>query len=216
METTGRFEAPTIGEVAAAQRIFAGVEPRGLFYRAATELVEFALSKKSSLSVAEALAVLLQTWNVSFYRFHGTFDERHFAAIEHVLAAHEEKILSFRQRTIETFGDQDRAFIEVLFQDFEAVLGAVGAAKALHLLAPRFFPLWDRAIAGAYGLSLRRMGTNAPRYRAFMAVSKWQVEQLGGEPRLGRNPIKALDEYNYCKHTKFLTVEGAVEEEGKD
>jgi len=40
-----------------------------LFYRAATELVSLALEGKTSLSVAEALAVLLQTWNKIFYQY---------------------------------------------------------------------------------------------------------------------------------------------------
>src|ERR1051325_5999064 len=34
----------------------------------------------------------------------------------------------------------------------------VGVAKALHLLAPGFFPLWDEKIAKAYRLSTDRSG----------------------------------------------------------
>ena len=43
-------------------------------------------------------------------------------------------------------------------------------AKALHLLAPRSFPLWDAAIAKAYGCYY---GTKpAQRHLAFMRISK--------------------------------------------
>jgi hypothetical protein len=65
-----------------------------------------------------------------------------------------------------------------------------------------FFPLWDRAIAEAYGLALRQRGRNAERYCCFMRITKEQCKELGGEQTIGRNPLKAIDEYNYCKYTK--------------
>ena len=78
----------------------------------------------------------------------------------------------------------------------------MGAAKALHLLAPRFFPLWDRAIAKAYGLSLGKRGTNAERYCRFMEIVKEQGQNLGVNQPNGQNLLKAIDEYNYCKYSK--------------
>lgn len=91
-----------------------------------------------------------------------------------------------------------------MFKEFEAVLGPVGTAKCLHILAPAFFPLWDRAIARSYGLALgvSSTGKNARRYFDFMGCAKKQIESLGGEKAIGRNPLKAIDEYNYCKFTK--------------
>ena len=65
-----------------------------------------------------------------------------------------------------------------MFQDFEEILGPVGAAKALHLLAPEFFPLWDRAIASAYGVPLRKVGRNAEQYLAFIRMTREQVRHL--------------------------------------
>jgi hypothetical protein len=49
---------------------------------------------------------------------------------------------------------------------------------------------------------LRPRGRNAERYWRFMGIVKKQVQSLGGEQAIGRNPLKAIDEYNYCKHTK--------------
>jgi len=51
-------------ELKAAHAHFELIDPRDLFYRAATELVDLALKKSTPLSVAEALTVLLQTWNI--------------------------------------------------------------------------------------------------------------------------------------------------------
>jgi len=191
----------TIREIEAARRTFEANEPRDLFYRAATELVSLALEGKTSLSVAEALAVLLQTWNKMFYQYR-KFDGQHFTDIERLIRDHYSLLIDFRQRSIEGFDQGDESKVRHVFKAFEDVLGPVGAAKSLHLLAPRFFPLWDRAIAEAYGLPLRKRGTNADRYCRFMRIVKGQIQSLGGEQTIGRNPLKAIDEYNYCKHTK--------------
>jgi hypothetical protein len=89
--------------------------------------------------------------------------------------------------------------VQDIFKRFEWLLGPVGAAKALHLLAPRLFPLWDNAIAKANGVRILGRGENAKRYCFFMTAMKEQIEALGGQKRIGRNPLKALDEFYYCK-----------------
>jgi hypothetical protein len=141
-----KFNIPTIRELEAAKKAFEQNEPRDLFYRAATELVDQAIQGNSSLSLAEALAILLQTWNSAYYRYNA-FDNQHFTYIENIVKLHYKSLLKIRQRLIETFYDGDEPKIKQVFVDFEEVLGPVGAAKCLHLLAPNFFPLWDRAIA---------------------------------------------------------------------
>lgn len=193
--------AITVEQLRAAHEAFDENEPRDLFYRAAIELVDLALHGKTSLSVTEALAVLLQTWNMAFYRFH-PFTKQHVCDIEQVFSADHVELGSFRQRSIDTFCEGDVTSVKGIFDHFEGVLGPVGAAKSLHLLAPAFFPLWDRAIAKAYGIALQKAGTNAAAYIRLMMISKRQVESFGGEAALGRNPLKAVDEYNYCKFTK--------------
>jgi hypothetical protein len=195
------FHTPTIQEIEVAREAFEANEPRDLFYRAATELVDLAIHEKTSLSVAEAVAVLLQTWNRAYYRYH-PFDGEHFANIERLIGSYEQAIMDFRQRCIETFSDGDEVTVMDLFRDFEEVLGPVGAAKCLYLLSPSFFPLWDRSIAEAYGLGLKQRGRNSSQYCRFMRITKEQCSSLGGEPAIGRNPLKALDEYNYCRYTK--------------
>jgi hypothetical protein len=64
--------------------------------------------------------------------------------------------------------------------------------------APSFFPLWDRAIAKAYGLSLQPSGQNGDSYLRFMRTAGEQAKQLTEFA----DPLKALDEYNYCLYTK--------------
>lgn len=184
-----------------ARKAFEANEPRNLFYRAATELVDLALQGATSLTVAEALAVLLQTWNKAYYQYR-KFDNVHFTDIENLLSENKLLIASYRTRTIDQLDDTDGTTIENLFQLFERVLGPVGAAKALHLLAPGFFPLWDRAIAKAYNLELGRAGSNGERYWQFLCISKRQCLDVRRDNPNCHDPLKSIDEYNYCRYTK--------------
>ena len=188
---------PTLADLQAAREMFEAVEPRDLFYRLSLHLM--GQGAGSPFSRAEALAVLLQTWNHSYYqRLDIPFDAAHFAAIERLLAEHEQPLADFARRSIESLAPTDETLVRLIYHEFEAVLGQTGASKALHLLAPRFFPLWDGAIAAtAYGLYAR----DARDYWRLMGATAMQVAAVGGEAALGRNPIKAIDEYNYCRYT---------------
>lgn len=192
---------PTVEDLVRAREVFGAHEPRDVFYRAATDLVETALRGAGSVSVAEAIAVLLQTWNRPYYQYRPA-DAAHFEAMERLLTTHELWLAEARARSIESMADSDSEAVPAIFSEFEALLGPVGAAKALHLLAPWFLPLWDRKIAAAYGLALGPVGTNGRRYLRFMQVTKEQSLGVGGDQVLGRSILKALDEFNYCRFTK--------------
>lgn len=194
-------EGLSIADLNRARELFLENEPRDLFYRVATELVERSISGESSLSLAESLAVLLQTWNSAYYRFN-RFSSDHFHELDALLNDRVGEIRAYRHRTIASITSDDEEGVGSLFHAFEMTLGPVGASKTLHLLAPQFFPLWDRSIAEAYGLPLRSRGSNSPNYWAFMHVTKVLIEHVGGAESIGRNPLKAIDEYHYCKHTK--------------
>jgi len=87
---------PTIQDLKAARMVFEESEPSLPFYRAATGLMGLALRGETSLSVTEALAVLLQTWNRAFDRF-TPFDSRHFAELEHVVTSNQKDLANLRE-----------------------------------------------------------------------------------------------------------------------
>jgi hypothetical protein len=148
----------------------------------------------------------LQTWNKAYYRYRRKFDNAHFESIEGLLSRNRALLARYRETTIDQLGQQERTSIIALFCDFERVLGPVGAAKALHLLAPGLFPLWDRAIAGAYDLPLGAAGSNGERYWRFLLIAQHQCLGLKRDDPNCPNPLKAIDEYNYCRHTKKWAV----------
>ena len=191
------MENPSIQDLEDAHKRFDTIEPRSLYYRAGIELVDLAIKGNTKLKLAEAIAVLLQTWNVSYYRFR-PFTEEHFSDIHKLLETRQHLIKDLRQRNIESFCDEDANMVKGIFEEFEKVLDKTGAVKCLHLLAPCFYPLWDTEIAKAYELG---KGSEAERYCSFMEKTRDQVKSLGGKQALDRNLLKALDEYNYCKYT---------------
>lgn len=197
------MQCPSIEDLQEAHKVFLEHEPRDLFYRVATELIELAIKGETKVTLSDALAVLLKTWNSYYYRFR-PFDEEHFKKIDQLVENHAKKIISnFRTSTILSLPEKDKDEIYEIFGAFEEVLGPVGAAKSLHLLAPQFFPLWDRSIAKEGCIILMGpKGTNADRYYSFMEASyecyKMLYEKLPSE----HNLLKLIDEYNYCHYTR--------------
>lgn len=114
---------------------------------------------------------------------------------------HLQSLRTYRKLTIEDLDDGYEQEVKSMFKDFEVVLGPVGAAKTLHLIAPSVFPLWDRAIADKYKTPLKKAGHNADNYFRFMQATRQQCLWLRRQSKQ-ENILKAIDEYNYCKHTK--------------
>jgi hypothetical protein len=193
---------PTPRELARARKLFEAKEPRHLFYRVAIELIRLGRLGDTNISLAAALAVLLQTWNVSYYRFHGAFSEQHLRELEDVLADWTDVLEANAERQLGSLREDEQANVEALYGAFESVLGSTGASKALHLLAPRFFPLWDRPIAAGIGYPHAPRGSNAPRYWRFMQATRDQCDRLGGEAKYGPELLKRLDEFNFCRYTR--------------
>ena len=75
---------PTVRELKKANKTFLRNEPRDIFYRAANELVELAIQGNTKLTLSEAIATLLQSWNKSFYQYR-KFDNKHFQILDKLL-----------------------------------------------------------------------------------------------------------------------------------
>jgi hypothetical protein len=192
---------PTVAELNRAHKMYEQNEPREVFYRAAIELLGLRRSNKTSITLVESLAVLLQSWNARYYvsQHHGRFPREHFTGLKKLLQRHDDALAAYRDRAVESLAAEDEKPVARLFAEFEVLLGPVGAAKALHLLAPRFFPLWDRDIAAGDGCRLGRSGTNAPRYWRFMGITRDECVALGGEAKCGTGLVKRLDEFKFCR-----------------
>ena len=162
--------------------------------------------------MADGMGVLLLTWNQSFYRY-GAFD---FARLEAVLKKNMRRLNALRSRDIGTLCRHDEGVVKRLFAEFLDALqraegkkkgtkSPVAVAKALHLLAPGFMPLWDDKIARAYDCYYSR--TPAEKYLEFAYAMKDLAAALAPRVPSGRGKtfLKLIDEYNYAKFTKGWT-----------
>jgi len=193
-------------------RAFEEWEPRDSMYRVSTFLVCEWWGDPAKL--VDALSVLLLIWNGAFYRY-GSFDEN---ALEVCLRENQAKLNGFRERGIPSFCNEDEVDAERLFllllqalrRTIDGVESPVSAGKALHLLAPNFFPLWDQYIAPAYGCPyIGELGSVA--YIAFMKKIQVIAIQLSSEMKneggtrkdwlLSKTWLKRIDEHNYMKYT---------------
>lgn len=132
--------------------------------------------------------------------------------LEQCIARNQAVLDAFRHRNILTHSPDDDRQIRPLFQEFLDALqmcegkckgraSPVGVAKALHLLAPGFFPLWDEKIARAYDCYY---DSDPPgQYMAFFSKTKAMAEALAPQVKVdAKTLLKLIDEYNYAKYTK--------------
>lgn len=198
---------PSASEFERGYQEFQKHEPRDAMYKTATFLVKHFWGKPKDM--ADGMGVLLLTWNQAFYRY-GSFD---FARLEEVLRADMAMIESLRPRNVLSFAEPDEPAIRLLFLSFLDALrikegkkkdcrSPVGVAKALHLLAPGFLPLWDDKIARAYGCYY--IPHPERQYVTFAYTMQALARQLQKyvPPSGDRTFLKLIDEYNYAKHTK--------------
>ena len=200
----------TLSDLETECRAFEDWEPRDSMYRVSTFLVGEWWGDPAKL--VDALSVLLLIWNGAFYRY-GSFDE---GLLETCLGENQGKLNSFRERNIGSFCEADEPETEKLFillsralkRAGDGIESPVSAGKALHLLAPEFFPLWDQYIAPAY--SCPYMGELASvAYIAFTRKTRTIAVQLNaelaGDPRKEwlskKTLLKRIDEYNYMRYT---------------
>ncbi len=183
-----------------AHAVFFEKENRDVFYQAARVLLPKAMRGQVDISMDDVLGILLQTWNRQYYRYR-PWKNQHHLDIEYLCKQYKKQLLKISDKEIFVCKEGlqgDEGWIWILFMEFKKVLGPVGAAKALHLFAPAYFPLWDREIAKkAYNVSLDEAG-----YLAMMRLVKTQLKNIPQIPEVKVTLLKLIDEYNYCHYTK--------------
>ena len=136
-------------------------------------------------------------WNASFYRPRPALVRTLAADLDRLITDNRAQIEACRTRSVASYDPNvDAPAIEGLYRDFVARLWPVGSAKALHVLAPGFFPLWDDAIAQRFRLQLSPPEASVGSYLALIAIGK-RFAMTSSLPM----PLKALDEWAYVRFT---------------
>jgi len=215
-------------DILAGSKKYVKYEKRDAVYKVATFLVGHFWYKPPE--IADAVGTLLLIWNQAHYRY-CNFD-LDFQALEGFLVKNETSLIGLRQRSISTYDlKRDGAAIKNLFNDMLIVLrcakrkSPVAVSKALHLLAPDFFPIWDNDIAMVHSCYWYYSDDAARKYLEFMEKMKVLSERIistyrqknGTDRETARAAIckgassnvpfmksllKVIDEYNYS-YTKY-------------
>jgi hypothetical protein len=201
------MEIPTAEVVERGCKAFELHEPRDAMYKTATFLVDHFWGRPAEM--ADSLGVLLLTWNQAHYRY-GSFD---FRELENCIAKNMAVLEGYRVKSILAYTAEGEPRVKALFREFMLALAIaegssmgrqspVAVAKALHLLAPGFFPLWDKKIALEYGCYYSTAA--AEKYIEFITISQSIARTLQSDIALatGKTLLKLIDEYNYSKYTK--------------
>ena len=192
-------------------------EPRDAMYKVSMRLIEH--DWENDKEISEALGVLLLTWNSAFYRY----GNLNFDLIQDAVSVTKDKLSELRKRSIVTCKEDERGKIEEVYQKLifalkktgkigkknegEELYSPVSAAKALHLLCPNFFPIWDDTIAIEYGCKWHDTTLSFDKYWKFIGITASQITKLESEKNIERQEnqpatLKLVDEYNYMHFTK--------------
>ncbi|MBN1214494.1 MAG: hypothetical protein JXA99_03535 [Candidatus Lokiarchaeota archaeon] len=156
--------------------------------------------------MVDALNVFLRSWNRAFYRY-GKSD---FKCLESIIRKNYNILKSYRDKSILSFNSKDYSIIKKLFNELLEVLkienkngikkSPVSVSKALHLLAPNYFPLWDQSIAIEYHCYYSKNPDE--KYINFCKKIKEIAENISYEIETKKSLVKLIDQYNYAKYTK--------------
>ena len=192
-------------------------EPRDAMYRVSMRLIE--QNWENDEEISEALGVLLLTWNSAFYRY----GNLNFDLIQEAISKNKRRLYKLRKTSILKHSEYAMGNIEEIYKHLLVALkntgkmgnknegketySPVSVAKALHLLCPNFFPLWDDKIAIGYGCRWYNSIISFDKYWKFIRLTACQVKKLESERSAGNHgtkvgTLKLVDEYNYVHFTK--------------
>jgi hypothetical protein len=203
-------------------------EKRDSIYKVAAFLVEHFWYRPSD--IADGIGVLLLVWNQAYYRYCNFALD--FEGLEQFLEKNEKALMELRHRDISSYNlSNDKDLVKNLFNDLLSVLkcgnkrSPVAVSKALHLLAPDFFPLWDDDISKVHScywydsdrasekylkfmekmkaLSDRVVATYMKRNNVDKEIAKAAI-QKEASPNMPfmKSLLKIIDEHNYA-YTKY-------------
>lgn len=197
------FHVPDLEEFRRGYELFNERGPQGIdnIWFEALSIVQDNWGNSSEMT--RGISRLIRAWN----RFYANFDlESMKGCIDRNLGA----LNNFRNRDINSLSEEDIPSIRNLFNDFLISLqrtrdnrkSPVSVAKALSLIAPNFFPLWDSKIAFSYGCFYFSDSADEP-YVKFCFKMKLFAERVRNFVPIqdDRPLLKRIDEYNISKYT---------------
>jgi len=175
-------------------------EPRYFCYEMALELYKEGTQKNDEEMKIKSILLLLYTWNFAAKET----KKLTFEVIRELLISNKDNLQRLEGISIENIPDNLWDIVKTVFENFKAKLGQTGASKALSLINPNLFVMWDTKIRKRLGKELIKgidNGENAEHYIIFLKGIKEIIEKNKIRDKLPNGVIlaKKIDEYNYVK-----------------
>jgi hypothetical protein len=182
-------------------------DPRAFCYELAEEFIK--KSKQTNpenwyeeKNTVKGVLLLLFTWNFAAI----STKKLDFKNVGELIRANKDKLKSLEKYSIEKVDDNAWSDIRDVFEQFRGLLGQTGASKALSLLHPALFVMWDTAIRSRLNKELIKgidEGQNGDCYVTFLKgiqeiIKKYHIKE---KLFLDQNStiVKKVDEYNYVE-----------------
>ena len=187
-------------------------EPRAFCYELSSQLI--AEAKRDSgeswyenKKTFEGILLLLFTWNFAS----PITKTLNFCKIHQMIEGTKAKLKFLENYKIINADEQAFEVIIPLFDQFRTILGQTGASKALSLLNPQLFVMWDTEIRRRLNHKLIpgiRNGGKGEFYVIFLKGIQRIIQQYNIEDKLPKNSIlaKKIDEYHFVK---FILKKGS-------
>lgn len=180
-------------------------EPRAFCYDLATQFVTEAKQEAPNdwydhCNTVKGVLLLLFTWNFAARQT----KKLNFDNVGKLIRSNKKDLEFLEQFSVENVGDHAWGVIKRVFAKFKRLLGQTGASKALSLLNPHLFVMWDTAIRKRLRKELIPGINNGQRpehYVIFLKGIRSIIDQYRLPKKLPRGCVvaKKIDEYNYVK-----------------
>lgn len=180
-------------------------EPRAFCYDLSSELINQAkdISGESWYTndlTIKGILLLLYTWN-----FASPITKKlDFNTIRQLLVRSQDRLLFLEKYNITSADERAWSVVKPLFDEFSKVFGQTGASKALSLLNPRLFVMWDTRIRKELKQTLIKgigNGETGDSYVIFLKGIQRIIEEYDIESKLPPDAVlaKKIDEYHFVK-----------------
>jgi len=180
-------------------------EPRYFCYELAVDLINKA--KRSSKSwytnedTIKGVLLLLFCWNFAAQET----KKLNFENVKEALSECKEELRKLENYTIETISDKDEKLkdkIKNVYKKFKQIMGQTGATKALSLLNPRLFVMWDTKIRRRLRKFIRGIdnGKRPENYLKFLFEIQKIIQEYKIRKKIPSTVVaKKIDEYHYVE-----------------
>jgi len=180
-------------------------EPRAFCYEVSSDLINHAKKATGGSwyendSTIRGILLLLYTWN-----FASPITKKlDFKTIRLLLCRTKDRLLLLERYSISNADEKVWVEVKPLFDEFSKVFGQTGASKALSLLNPKLFVMWDTQIRKELRRGLIKgigNGETGDSYVIFLKGIRRIIEEYEIESKLPPNSVlaKKIDEYNFVK-----------------